>query len=411
MWNKVITIMEPYRTKTIFIGCSGGIDSMVLAHFLHQNGFRIHLLHVNYQKRGASSDADMEFVQSFAQQHRIPCNIRLYPNIMEGNFQEEARLFRYRFFEEFAVDNDQLIALAHHADDNIETFFMNLSRKAGIMGLASIPQIRGKYIRPMLHLWKEDIIEYAQQNNVPWQEDASNLTNAYYRNRWRLEYLPMLEKQIPSLKQSTATLIRAFAQTQQFLAQKMQGIAHEILHHKRIALSFYTQYSTEELFELWRQLHQRASIFPRFLALKTYPKGKFIETKAPFVRIVREDSYLQCITSTKELNWQLKITIVNALPDHFSKNTLYLDPAKINGELFLRRWKHGDKIASVGIKGTQSVAKIIKDAKIPIEQRETISVVCDKTTIHWVVGLKIGRTAIAHQHHKQFIKVERIEAT
>jgi len=398
--------MNPYRDKTIFVGCSGGVDSMVLVHFLHKNSFRLHLLHVNYQKRGADSEADSKFVESYAKKNNIHFDISIFPKQTKGNFQQQARIFRYRFFEDIAQKENGIIVLAHHADDNIETFFMNLSRKSGIIGLAGIPRIKLPYIRPLLHIQKHDLINYAQKNALSWREDESNFSTQYYRNRWRLEFIPMMIKHVPTFKESISILIESFAKTQRYLEDKMCAVASEIIQTKKMPITFFEQYSQEELFELWRQLRQPHSLFLRFLELKNYSNGKFIETELPFQRIIRERKYLLFIQAKSESKIpKLNIEIVDQLPLVYSKNELYLDPDAVEGNLYIRKWKHEDRIASIGVQGTQSVAKIIKDSKVTHDKRASVYVVCDTVNIHWVIGLKIGRKAIPKGNKTKILKV------
>lgn len=399
--------MEKYRHRTIFVGCSGGIDSMVLAHFLQKHQFNIHLLHINYQKRGSESDGDMEFVKTFCEKHKIPFDVKYYEESPKGNFQDNARKFRYDFFEQFSSEKNGIIALAHHADDQAETFFMNLVRQSGILGLASIPSVRGNYVRPFLHLLKADLIAYAVKYDVKWREDKSNQSVEYLRNRWRLEFIPEMEKVYPGVKQSVLVLINAFQETQRDLEQKIRPIALKIKEKKQLSIERYNSLSSEELFELWRQLNQPSNLFSRFLELKNYPKGKFIETVNPYEKIIREGACFSFISKvTHSVIKDIKITKVDSLPTTFSKDEIYLDSNKIKGELKIRKWQKGDKLSPIGLKGKQTVSQIIRDAKIPFSDRENILVVCDDENIHWVVGLKLSKVGIARANDKRILKIE-----
>ncbi len=401
MLEKGLDIMENYRNQTIFVGCSGGIDSMVLVHFLIKNGFNIHVLHVNYQKREKESEGDMEFIRTFCKKNSIPFDCKIYNGNTTGNFQENARKFRYKFFESFLKEKD-VIALAHHADDQIETFFMNTMRQSGIVGLACMPIVRGSYIRPFLHLSKADIFEYAVKHKIEWREDSSNQTSNYLRNKWRLEFLPEMEKECPELRSSVLTLIAVFQETQRELEQKIAPIAAIIEKTNRFDLS--NELSSEELFELWRQLKQPSQFFQRFEELKTYSKGKFIET--PRYKIFNEGNYLSFVDMTVELTIpEFNTCSVEELPAYFSKSEIYLNPEKIRGKLVIRKWEKGDKIAPVGVKGTQTVAQIIRDSKIPFSERATILVVHDDETIHWVVGLKVGKKAISQNGDDRILRL------
>lgn len=407
MWEQILIFLEQYRHQTIYIGCSGGVDSMALTHFLHTHKFQIHLLHVNYHQRGNESDADMELVRTVAKDYVVPYSVKHYDKQLKGNFQANARTFRYAFFEEMAAQNDGIIALAHHSDDQVETFFMQLMRQSGIPGLACMPEKRERIIRPFLHISKEELYRYAKENNVLWREDHSNQSTRYLRNKWRIEYIPLMEKTIPSLKQSVEVLIQAFQQTQQKLEHELHPVATMVFETGQLSVEVFHSLSDEALFELWRQLKQPVHLFSRFLELKHYSKGKYIESKSPFTRIVNEGDYLTFVPEQQQIILpRLIITPVSQLPPVFSKTEIYLNAEKVSGKLMIRPWKEGDRIKPIGMHGSQLVSQVIKDAKIPSTERENVLVVCDDKTIHWVINLKIGKTAVALAEDSQIIRIE-----
>jgi tRNA(Ile)-lysidine synthase len=404
-WHEVLAFLEQYRQQTIFVGCSGGVDSMVLVHFLLHNDFQMHVVHVNYHKRGEESNKDMALVQQFCSNNNIPHTLADYQTTKKGNFQELARQFRYDLLQQLAQENG-MIALAHHFDDQVETFFMNLMRQSGIVGLAAMPRVRHQFIRPFLQLNKQDVLDYAHQNKVEWREDASNQSTNYLRNKWRLEFLPLIEKTQPDINQAVKIIVGAFQQTQQELQQKMEPIAQQIQQTQQLSKAQVEHFSTEELFELWRQLQQPAQLFPRFSEIQSLQKGKHIELHTPYIKLVNEGTYFSFISNKRVALPSLDIQIVNVLPQHFSKTTIYLEATKIVGQLQLRKWKQGDKISPVGMKGEQLVSKIMKDAKISHAQRENTWVVCDEQHIHWVVGLKVGKFALAQPNCTEILVVK-----
>jgi len=186
----------------ILIGVSGGVDSMVLAHLFVQAGFKVGMAHVNYGMRGVESDRDEQLVFEIATVWDQTFHVTQYvDNGTTGNFQEKARKFRYNWFFSLMKENGyNLLALAHHADDQIETFFIQLLRSAGLKGLGAIKARDGYKIRPLLEVFKSDIYRYAAQHGVPFREDQSNVENKYRRNLVRNEIIPALETQIPGSK-------------------------------------------------------------------------------------------------------------------------------------------------------------------------------------------------------------------
>lgn len=407
MWDDVLEKLKKYRKHTIYIGVSGGIDSMALLYFLFSNQFKIHVLHVNYHKRGEASDLDMKLVAEFCEKHSIPCTIRHFEKGEKGNFQENARKFRYQFFEEFASNSTDCIALAHHADDQVETFFMNLMRQSGMVGLASMPSIREKYIRPFLALSKSDLLEYATKNKIEWREDASNQSADCLRNKWRIEFIPLIEKSLPQIKEAVLTLVDAFQETQKELENKVKSLSEKIEQTKQLTIEAYQSLSSFELFELWRQMHQPSSLFARFQEIDSLSKGKYIEVHFPYSRIVHEGDYFSFISMENDTSLPVLLTkSVNKIPKDFSKSVIYLNPKKIRGELKIRKWEQGDRISSVGVNGSQLISKVIKDSKIPHHKREQVLVVHDDVNIHWVVGLKVGALALSQKNDDEMWEIQ-----
>lgn len=187
----------------ILIGVSGGVDSMVLAHLFVQAGFKVGMAHVNYGLRGVESDRDEQLVLEIATLWDQTFHVTRYDDKgTTGNFQEKARNFRYNWFFSLMKENGyNLLALAHHADDQIETFFIQLIRSAGLKGLGAIKARDGYKIRPLLGVFKSDIYRYASQHGVPFREDQSNSENKYRRNLVRNEIIPALEMHLPGSKQ------------------------------------------------------------------------------------------------------------------------------------------------------------------------------------------------------------------
>ena len=160
------------ENKRILVAVSGGVDSMVLATLFFQTKCDIVLAHCNFQLRGEESDEDELFVKNFGQKLGVKTIIKRF-NTSEFsaknklNTQLSARKLRYDWFDKIASENQcDCIATAHHADDNLETFIINLSRGCGLDGLLGIPQKNGKIIRPMLIFSRKEIIDFAKENNI-----------------------------------------------------------------------------------------------------------------------------------------------------------------------------------------------------------------------------------------------------
>ena len=191
------------------VGVSGGRDSVALLHSLVERGYeQLIVCHLNHQLRGRSSDADARFVEKLAAKCDVDLemgstNVRALAAKQKMSIETAAREARYKFFAQVARQRrTQTIFLAHHADDLIETFLINLFRGAGASGLSAIREISNRRIgdvdltivRPFLGRWRDEIDRYVRKHGLKFREDASNKNLAPLRNRIRRRIIPYLEK-------------------------------------------------------------------------------------------------------------------------------------------------------------------------------------------------------------------------
>ena len=186
------------------LAISGGIDSVVLAYILQKLGYKLCFAHCNFKLRGTEADADEYFVKELANELHVPVftiafDTEKIAKQQKLSIQVAARNLRYNWFETLmdAKEFDYLLT-AHHADDNLETFLINLSRGTGLDGLTGIPSIHNRIIRPLLPFSRKAIEKYALENAISWREDTSNAENKYLRNKIRHQLIPLLKKLNPS---------------------------------------------------------------------------------------------------------------------------------------------------------------------------------------------------------------------
>ena len=219
----------------LLIAISGGLDSVVLTHLCHQLKLNLALAHCNFNLRGDESDGDEEFVLQLAEDLDLEVFIESfetedYAKTYKLSTQMAARELRYNWFEELAEQlNFDFILTAHHADDNLETFLINLSRGTGLDGLMGIPEVNNKIVRPLLTFSREDIETYAKTNKLTWREDSSNASNKYLRNKLRHDVIPVLKEINPFLLQN-------FESTQNHLQDSKQIIEDTIVRIQKKAV-------------------------------------------------------------------------------------------------------------------------------------------------------------------------------
>lgn len=202
--NHIQTQFPFLNESKFFIAVSGGIDSMVLVDLFLKLEYEFSILHCNFQLRGNESEAETQFLRDFCKANQIHYILRYfdtneYAEEQKLSTQLAARELRYNWFQEKLNQNNfQYLLTAHNADDNLETFLINLSRGTGLEGLTGIPAQNDYIIRPLLPFSRDEILAYAEENNLIWKEDSSNASDKYLRNKIRRQIVPILKELHPT---------------------------------------------------------------------------------------------------------------------------------------------------------------------------------------------------------------------
>ena len=396
--------------KKTLIACSGGVDSVVLTHLIKNLNFEMALAHCNFSLRGKESDDDEKFVIELAKKLEIAVftetfDTHKFADEHKVSTQMAARTLRYNWFDEVLnnFEYDYLLT-AHHLDDDLETFLINLSRGTGLNGLTGIPKMNQKVIRPLLNISREEIINYAKTNNLKWREDSTNKKADYLRNKLRLEV-------IPPFKEANETLLQNFQKTQDNLLAAQNLIddyialiynlvisktvdAYKINIHKLLELP----HTEELLYELLKSFG--FTEWNDVSNLMTAQTGKQIYSKTHKLLKNRKELILTEISTSKideeylvsdeGLSSPLKLIIESSKEiGETDKNIIYLDFEKLIFPLKLRKWKSGDSFKPFGMKGTKKLSKYFKDEKISINEKEKTWVLLSDDKIVWVIGCRM----------------------
>ena len=416
--NKIVehfkSFFTTYPADLYLIAVSGGVDSMLLVELMFQEKLPIHVLHVNYHLRGIESEEDELLVRNYCKSNNIPITIKsIYlKEKLEadgGNLQNEARKVRYDFFQKELnkVSNSKLV-LAHHLNDQLETFFLQLLRNAGIAGLSGMKSVNNKLLRPLLNFKKEEIYSLAIERKISWREDKSNAKNDYSRNRLRNEIIPLLITEIPSLENSILLLQEIFEENLLETHQKINTIYLEIEKLSYLKIATWNQLQSIEKIELLKKLAIPTSLFDAFNQLTQAQKGAKIQWKSNQQQklVIRENDYFQFITNEVEFKLpKIEIEKTTDFPSTFSKSTIFLDESKIIGEISLRKWQIGDRIYPIGLQGSKLISDVITDAKIPNHLRENQLVLTDDDKILACLNLSIDRRSIASKSSESILKI------
>jgi len=231
------------KNASILLAVSGGVDSVVLAHLFSQSNLNFAIAHCNFQLRGEESDKDEKLVKELANDSKTKVYVtrfdtKDYACKNKVSIQVAARELRYHWFEQIMRENDyQTLVTAHHADDDLETFLINLSRGTGIEGLTGIPNKTSTISRPLLAFSKAQILKYAESEKLIWREDESNSDIKYLRNKIRHDLIPTLKELHPTflenfqntlgnLKGSAFILNKNITELKEELFIEKEGIIH-----------------------------------------------------------------------------------------------------------------------------------------------------------------------------------------
>ncbi|MEZ5084031.1 MAG: tRNA lysidine(34) synthetase TilS, partial [Bacteroidales bacterium] len=247
----------PVSKSVTLLGVSGGIDSMVMADLFEKAGYQYAVAHCNFNLRDNESDEDEQFVIDHFSQKKIPLftkkfNTSAFANENKMSIQMAARELRIEWFNTLLKkQNLSYFATAHHLNDQLETFFINLLRGTGIAGLHGILPVYGKGIHPLLFTWREDIVNYAKWHKIPFREDSSNKKTDYTRNKIRHELLPLLKKITPEAEKILTENISRIRSAENVFIKKMEDFKKELIiqngHEIQLRIDSLKKFDNKEI--------------------------------------------------------------------------------------------------------------------------------------------------------------------
>ncbi|MDO8507884.1 MAG: tRNA lysidine(34) synthetase TilS [bacterium] len=407
----------------ILVGVSGGVDSVVLLDILSklQNKLGIHIAiaHVNYGLR-KEADKDNKFVKDLAKKYELPF-FEEKVKLAGGNIEEKARDIRYDFFNEICKQEKmKKVAVAHHKNDLVETFFLNLSRGSGLTGLVSMKPKNGGLIRPLLFSTRREIEKYAKENSLEFVEDITNKDLTIKRNLIRHKVIPEFEKINLDFVQTLAREIQDLRDADDVISSITKKHYKQLVKEARDAVFF----SVEELVKINPYLQSeilresvryvkgdlkdvsRRNIEDMQKLLKTADGTKEIhlgeglivrrtydkleirkEAKSPTEKpkIIRlkmgEEAFFG--------SWRLFLGKLDGKNTVEDKNLVFLDIKK-TPTLRVRCRKAGDRIA-IGSGRTKSLQDVFIDVKVPREMRDSYPIVVSaKDEVIWIPGIRFN---------------------
>ncbi|WP_298524428.1 tRNA lysidine(34) synthetase TilS [uncultured Christiangramia sp.] len=430
-FKKIIKEEYPFLcTNKLLIAVSGGVDSVVLAHLCKLSKMEFSIAHCNFNLRGEESDADEAFVKELAENMEVPFFTQSFNTLKFAenagiSIQMAARELRYNWFEELSnsMEFDYTLT-AHHANDNLETFLINLIRGTGPEGLQGIKDKHHQLIRPLINFSRSEIEEFANSKSLKWREDSSNASDKYMRNRIRHHMVPLMQELNPQL-------LETFAKTQQHLNESMElvedymsllypkiisrdvfGYALDIAFLKKVPNSKQVLYQLLKSFGFteWNDVHD----------LMDAQTGKMVLSDTH--RLIKDRNRLllteiqdQSINKEYQLEkgeefvmipefGTLHLTEVEKF-DKAATHSIFVPIRKLKFPLLIRKWKEGDFFVPFGMKGKKKLSDYFKDEKFSLPQKEQTWLLYSGEDLVWIINQRADNRFSVEKGDREILKI------
>lgn len=439
MVNDLIKYVQEHnlfdKEQTILLAVSGGIDSMVLCDLFQKSEYKFAIAHCNFHLRGEESDRDEEFVRQYAKANNITIHVKdfdtyKYMQDKGKSLQMSARELRYDWFDTLLEQyNYSFVATAHHSDDSIETFLINLLRGTGIAGLHGMLQKVNNVIHPLLFTNRKAITQYQIVNHLEYVEDSTNQSTKYTRNKIRHELIPLMQEIAPNFQRTIIRNIERFRETEEVFRSVVNKVEKEIMEQDnnqivKLSISKLQALQPHKIF-LYELLNpygfNEATINSIEEALSETPGKQFYSETH---RLVKDREYLIIAPNTETdtnqyLIYENQTNLNSPINLHMemlkdlsfvripkTKEIAMLDADKLKFPLILRKWNKGDSFFPYGLRGEKKISEFYKNLKYSIIDKENQWLLCSKDHIIWVVGQRIDERYKITNQTKTIYKLE-----
>ncbi len=400
----------------ILAAVSGGMDSVLMVHLLKAAGFSFGIAHCNFQLRGDESLRDQEFCNRLSEKLRVPFHTTSFDTAKyvaneKISTQMAARQLRYQWFEEVRQQSGyDLIALAHHQNDAIETILLNLTRGTGIAGIHGILPKNSRLVRPLLFLSRKEIETIIDKNKMAYVEDSSNASTKYARNKIRLEVIPKLKGLNPSIEETFEKNLRRFRELEVLLEKQAEALKSRLFEFHdsevRIALDEIKKLEPQRLllYKLLQDFGVNETIVDDLIAALDKHPGRVFETPGHQILldrgilIISNNSRLRPVEvlinkDDRELSFgAYKLTVLHDDSPLIVKDNpmaVSVDSALLTYPLTIRSWRQGDVFYPLGMKGSKKVSDFFVGEKVPLHKKQEIPLLINGNgDIAWVGGYR-----------------------
>lgn len=403
-------------SKKVLLAVSGGADSMVMLYLFERSGYEYGVAHCNFQLRENDSELDEQLVRQQVLIHGVPSWFERFDTLeyarLNGiSVEMAARELRYAFFEKIRKEHHyDFVATAHHQDDLVETFFLNLIRKTGIRGLTGIREKKGTIVRPLLFATREEIKKYAVENDISYRDDHTNNEVVYQRNYIRHRIIPLFYELQPAFGKNFSASVANLRQVEEVYLGYMEMEREKVCAQQEDTLVVHIESLLKTPFPQ-NLLHEiltgygfnPAVIADVFYSLDAEPGKQFFSPTHRLVKDrenlfvsklgVRQNRIFYIGENESQFSGPFDLEITWAAGSGFlidkSPDVACLDAEKLEFPLLVRQWQKGDYFQPLGMTGFKKVSDFLIDRKVPVHEKDNTWVICSGRKIVWIVGHRI----------------------
>lgn len=421
------------KNDRLVLGCSGGPDSIFLLEVLlklkDEFNLTLTLVHINHMFRGKDADRDENFVRSLGKKYNLQVFVKRKSMENEAKskkitLEEAGREIRYSFFDEiFDKVQGTKIALAHNLDDQIETFLFRLIRGSSLEGLEGISEERDKFIRPINEVYKNDIMKYLDENNIPYMIDKTNLENDYTRNSIRLDLIPFIEKRYnPRFKEKIKEFINEVREVNEIIEPEYSNYISDNTINVEKILEEKSDYIKGKIINHYLNINGISTSRRKIqgiINILDLGGTKKIKLDKDYT-MVKEYAKIFLVKGdkTQETFQEIKLTIPNevvfgnyiisASKENINNNIKeekdeFFVNIKEGESLIIRSRRAGDRILSIGMENYKKIKNIMIDSKIPKEERDGIPIITYKDEIVWIAGITKSKKFISERTEESIV--------
>lgn len=415
--------------ERVLVALSGGADSVALLLALQELGYRTEAAHCHFHLRSEEADRDAEFVRQLCESlgiklHRTDFDTLAVAKARKTSVEMAARDLRYDWFRKLLRQQHiRSVAVAHHQEDNTETFFLHLLRGTGLQGMQGMSVRNTDVIRPLLGATRQEIEIYLREKNVSFVMDSTNADTHYRRNKLRQDILPLLRQINPSFDRTLADTMERMTEAERIVRKEFETFRKQNVKKEKWGISVGVETLLQTLapktflFFLMKEFGFSSSHVAEVFSCLEGNSGVFFTSDTGWATIHRGQLLLSPVIdnvsptllnegcTTLPMGRTLRVESSSEVTISKAPESATLDADTIQGHLYVRSVATGDRFLPFGMKGSKLVSDYLTDCHRSRIEKQAALVVCDDIGIIWLAGERVNRRVAISDATTHILKI------